>query len=111
MRIIAYSKRLTEQNIEVPFTVSRVETKDSEKPVFNEVTLGFARPITYRLDLGDTFPYLLKRISSAILFSLFLVGFTILSFTLLYRNLLRQRKLADIKNEFISNNKLSCRLT
>jgi two-component system phosphate regulon sensor histidine kinase PhoR len=33
----------------------------------------------------------------------FLVGFTILSFTLLYRNLLRQQKLADIKNEFISN--------
>lgn len=100
---LAYSKKLAEQKIEVPFTVSRVETKDSDKPIFNEVTLGFAHPITYRLDLDNTFPYLLKRISSAILFSLFLVGFTLLSFTLLYRNLLRQRRLADIKNEFISN--------
>ncbi|MGZ8545016.1 MAG: sensor histidine kinase, partial [Flavisolibacter sp.] len=36
-------------------------------------------------------------------FSFFLVGFTLLSFTLLYRNLLKQRRLADIKNEFISN--------
>lgn len=98
-----YAKKLDEQKIEVPFAVKRVETIDSGRRVFNEVTLGFAHPITYRLELGNTFPYLLKRISSAILFSLFLVGFTILSFTLLYRNLLRQRRLADIKNEFISN--------
>ncbi|HVF80808.1 MAG TPA: HAMP domain-containing sensor histidine kinase [Flavisolibacter sp.] len=99
----AYSKKMEEQNIDIPFTVSRVETKETEERVFNEVTLGFTNPITYRLSLGDKFPYLLNRISSAIIFSVFLVGFTILSFTLLYRNLLRQQRLADIKNEFISN--------
>ena len=100
----AYAKRLEEQKMDIPFTVSRVQTKDSiDKPIFREVTLGFAHPITYRVDLGDTFPYLLNRISSAILFSIFLVGFTILSFTLLYRNVLRQKRLGDIKNEFISN--------
>ena len=38
-----------------------------------------------------------------VLFSIFLLGATILSFVLLYRNLLRQQKLAEIKNEFISN--------
>jgi two-component system phosphate regulon sensor histidine kinase PhoR len=32
-----------------------------------------------------------------------LIGVTILSFTLLYRNLVRQRKLAVLKNDFISN--------
>jgi two-component system phosphate regulon sensor histidine kinase PhoR len=32
-----------------------------------------------------------------------MVAFTLLSFLLLYRNLQRQRRLADIKNEFISN--------
>ncbi len=101
----AYTARLNEQNLDVPFCVSRVKTEEHEdgRRNFNEVTLGFANPITYRLDLGNTFPLLLKRISPAILFSVFLVGFTILSFTLLYRNLLRQQKLADIKNEFISN--------
>src|SRR5207342_3927926 len=36
-------------------------------------------------------------------FSLFLVGVTVFSFALLYRNLQRQRKLTEIKNEFISN--------
>jgi len=100
----AYAKRLSEQNLSVPFTISRVPTQDSaDRRVFNQVTLGFANPITYQLDLINTFPFILKRISSAILFSVFLVGFTILSFLLLYRNLQRQKKLGDIKNEFISN--------
>jgi two-component system phosphate regulon sensor histidine kinase PhoR len=100
---IAYAKRLEEQNIDVPFTVSRVKTRETPEPVYNEVTLGFHNPITYRLDLGETTGFLLKRIAAPIVFSIFLVGFSLLSFSLLYRNLLRQRRLADIKNEFISN--------
>jgi len=99
----AYARRLDEQNLDVPFSVSRVPTKDSDEPVFNEVTMGFRNPITYRLDLGNTTSFVLRRISTPILFSIFLVGFTVLSFSLLYRNLLHQRRLGDIKNEFISN--------
>jgi two-component system, OmpR family, phosphate regulon sensor histidine kinase PhoR len=99
----AYAQRLKEQRINVPFYVLRVPTKDLDQPVFNEVTLGFRSPITYKMELGNTFPFILNRMAAPILFSVFLVGFTILSFTLLYRNLIRQRKLADIKNEFISN--------
>ena len=37
------------------------------------------------------------------MFSLFLVGVTIFTFLLLYRNLNRQRRLTEIKNEFIGN--------
>lgn len=101
----SYSLRLEQQNINVPFKINRLQKgKDEDKDrSFNEVTLGFANPITYKVDLGNSFPYLLKRISTAILFSLFLVGVTLLSFWLLYRNILRQKRLADIKNEFISN--------
>ncbi len=99
----AYAKRLDEQNLDVPFSISRVTTRETREPVFNEVTLGFQTPITYRVDLGNTTGFLLKRIAAPILFSLFLVGFTLLSFSILYRNLMKQRRLADIKNEFISN--------
>lgn len=99
----AFSKRLEEQNLEVPFKITRVPTVETEQPVFNEVTLGFKNPITYRLLLGNTNSYILKRIGAPIVFSLFLVAFTVLSFSLLYRNLLRQNRLANIKNEFISN--------
>lgn len=101
----AYSARLKEQNLVVPFRVSRIKTADTvpDRRQFNQVTLGFANPITYRLDLEGTFPFILKRMSPSIIFSVFLVGVTLLSFMLLYRNLLRQRRLADVKNEFISN--------
>ena len=69
----------------------------------NKITIGFAHPVTYELALGNSFGYLIKKLISPILFSLFLVGVTVFSFGLLYRNLQRQRKLTEIKNEFISN--------
>ena len=57
----------------------------------------------YKLQLGNAFSYLIKKISWPILFSVFLVGLTIFSFILLYRSLLRQHRLAQIKNDLISN--------
>ena len=102
--INAYTATLKRENLMVPFSVTKFDSADVEdRPDLSIVTLGFAHPVTYRLTLGNTAPYLMKRISLPILFSLFLLGVTIFSFVLLYRNLLRQQKLADIKNEFISN--------
>ena len=99
----AFIQRMQQQNIVVPFAISRLDASRENNPEYNEVTLGFAHPVTYRLALGNTVPYLVKRIAAPILLSLFIVSLTALSFALLYRNLLRQRRLADIKNEFISN--------
>jgi two-component system phosphate regulon sensor histidine kinase PhoR len=100
----AYKKRLAEESLPVPFTVTRTQkTSNDEDPDFSDVTIGFAQPITYHLEIGNTFPYLIGRIALPILFSVFLVGVTILSFVLLYKNLLRQRRLAALKNEFIGN--------
>lgn len=101
---VALRQKFQEQSIAVPFSVQRVATpQNRDEASYNEITLGFTHPITYGLFLGDTRPYLLKRISIPVLFSIFLVGFTIFSFYLLYRNLRRERRLAAIKNEFISN--------
>lgn len=99
----AYQKHLDDQNLDVGFRIDRVETRETKQPVFNEVTLGFRNPVTYRLLIHNKNAFIFKRISIPILFSVFLVAFTALSFTLLYRNLLRQNRLAHIKNEFISN--------
>ncbi|HYM94655.1 MAG TPA: HAMP domain-containing sensor histidine kinase [Chitinophagaceae bacterium] len=100
----SYAQALKEEKTDVPFSISRLDSvMDSDGPGTNQITVGFAHPVTYKLHLGNTFPYLLRQISMPILFSLFLIGFTILSFVLLYRNLLRQRKLAVLKNDFISN--------
>ena len=100
----AYQKRLKEEVLSVPFTVTRLHTVNENDDInFSDVTVGFAHPVTYHFELGNTFPYLMKRITLPILFSIFLVGVTILSFVLLYRNLLKQQRLADLKNEFIGN--------
>jgi two-component system phosphate regulon sensor histidine kinase PhoR len=100
----AYRKALKEEKLSIPFSIVEKNSKGSKSgPVFNEVTVGFAKPVTYQLQLGNTFPYLLKQITQPILFSILLLGITILSFVLLYRNLLKQQRLAALKNEFISN--------
>jgi len=98
------------EGMNVPIKISRQEGRTlrermpPEDPrASNKVTIGFARPVTYELMLGNSFGYLIKKLASPILFSLFLVGVTVLSFVLLYRNLWRQRRLTEIKNEFISN--------
>ncbi len=100
---VAVDKRLQQQNIEVPFTIKRLNKESNNERAFNEITIGFKNPITYKIDLGNTFPYLIKRISAAILLSIFLIAFTVLSFALLYRNVLKQKRLAETKNDFISN--------
>jgi two-component system phosphate regulon sensor histidine kinase PhoR len=100
----AFSATLKKENLDIPFTVSKLrDLKTGEEDELTDVTVGFLNPVTYRMSLGNTASYLFKKISLPILFSLFLVGVTIFSFLLLYRNLLRQQKLAEIKNEFISN--------
>lgn len=100
----AFTKVLDKQEINVPFSITKLDTAEwiMDHP-HNTVTVGFANPISYQLNLGNTFPYLIKKISLPILFSLLLLGITILSFTLLYKNLLKQQRLTALKNEFIGN--------
>jgi two-component system, OmpR family, phosphate regulon sensor histidine kinase PhoR len=100
---LAYGAVLKDQKINIPFTVLRLDSNAAEEPGVNEVSVGILHPITYRLQTGSNIPYLLKRIASPVLFSVFLVGLTILSFVLLFRNLKKQQRLAELKNDFISN--------
>jgi len=100
----AYAKSLKEEKLDVPFTIVRLDSaRFEEEPDMSHAMVGFSHPVTYELQLGSGFSYLIKKISLPILFSIFLVGVTLLSFVLLYRTLLKQHRLAEIKNEFISN--------
>jgi two-component system phosphate regulon sensor histidine kinase PhoR len=100
----AYQQRLKQELLPVPFNVSFADKAGSDDETdFSDVTVGFVHPVTYHLELGNTFPYLVRRLTLPILFSVFLVGVTILSFVLLYKNLLKQQRLAELKNEFIGN--------
>ena len=102
--IKSYSAALKKENLQIPFKITRSDSAElNNEDELSDATVGFAHPVTYHLSLLNTSGYLLKRLTLPILFSLFLVGVTIFSFVLLYRNLLKQQRLAEIKNEFISN--------
>jgi len=99
---------LDREGIRQPFyvTVTPVDTtRDRFYPgdENEEVILGFANPRLYQLHPGNTFWLTARRLGPQALFSLVLVGVTILSFLLLYRNWRQQQRLALLKNDFISN--------
>ncbi len=97
----ALSTRFKEENIQVGFMVSRIDSTQSASP--DAVTIGIRNPQSFELSLQNTMRYMWGKLKLPIFFSLLLVGITVASFVLLYRNLLKQRRLAEAKNEFISN--------
>ena len=100
----AYAVRLKKDELNIPFTITVADSiQKAEDKDRDYVTVGFAKPVTYQLSLGNTFAFLVRKIAMPILFSLLLLGITILSFVLLYRNMRKQERLAELKNEFISN--------
>lgn len=100
----AFAQTLQKEKINIPFTVSKVDsTGQVPEEADNEISIGLLHPATFRLHLGNSFSYIIKQMTQPILFSVFLLGITLLSFVLLYKNLLRQKRLAAQKNEFISN--------
>ena len=100
----AFRIAMNEQKLNIPYSITRLDSiNEEEGQGITQVSVGFAKPVTYRMEPGNTMGYLLKRISLPILFSVILLGITLLSFILLYRNIVRQQRLAALKNEFISN--------
>lgn len=103
-----FTTNLTKENINVPFSILKTEETDlnrksPKRPEWNKATIGFTHPISYQVELGDTFQYIFEKVLPQIIFSVFLIGLTITAFFVLYRNLRTQRRLTDIKNDFISN--------
>src|SRR5579871_429962 len=98
----AYHAALQKQKSNVPFSILESDS-NYISTAGNEVTVGLAKPKTYKLILGNTIPFLLKRLALPISFSVLLLCITILAFLILYKNLIKQQKLGEQKNEFISN--------
>lgn len=104
-----YQAELSRENISIPFTVHRVEGNVEEFEYPEDfissgiVTLGFNHPYLLQMQLRNTFPYLLQKMIGQLLVSLLLVGVTVISFVMLLRSLIKQRKLTQLKNDLISN--------
>ncbi|HKO82229.1 MAG TPA: HAMP domain-containing sensor histidine kinase, partial [Chitinophagaceae bacterium] len=98
-----FAKTLQDQKLNILFTISHHPEEISPEEDFIRRPFPADSFGGYKLQLGNAFSYLIKKISWPILFSVFLVGLTVFSFILLYRSLLRQHRLAQIKNDLISN--------
>ncbi|HVU53971.1 MAG TPA: HAMP domain-containing sensor histidine kinase [Puia sp.] len=103
-----FAQAMTKEGIYASFTIKMTPVDRSKDHFFpdndeSNVILGMARPMSYQVQLGSTFWLLARRLGPQLLFSLVLVGVTVLSFLLLYRNWRQQQKLIILKNDFISN--------
>lgn len=91
--------------IDLPFIIHKLKRGEEQHqsdslytdpvrfPPFDRYSVIFANPN----------PFLWKRISSQVLFSIFLTLITITAFVFMYRSLASQQRLMTIKNDFISN--------
>jgi two-component system, OmpR family, phosphate regulon sensor histidine kinase PhoR len=109
----AYKKELEKNKVNVNFKISSLPNKMRPPANFDSadtktlntgyLTVGLGNHVSYRAELSNANRYLFGKITYPLIISLFLIAVTTASFVFLYRNLLAQRKLTNIKNDFISN--------
>ena len=107
----AYKRALLKAGITVPYRLTRVTGKEADlkKPIPpGELKTGFlfvglSNAYAYRASFDNPLPYILGKLRLPITVGVLLLAFTSLSLIFLYRNLVQQRQIAAIKNEFISN--------
>ncbi len=58
---------------------------------------------SYRASIGNFSPFLLKKLTPQILFSIFSTLLTSIAFLILFKSLRQQQQLMEMKNDFISN--------
>lgn len=112
-----YSRQIRKSKINLPFQVTRQfikpttqkqnisSSKDSSEIILSTSAIPSTMPFgsTYAAIFSDYQGYLIKKILPQSLFSFFLLAITGLAFGAIYRNLQQQRRLTELKNDFISN--------
>ncbi|HTJ13011.1 MAG TPA: HAMP domain-containing sensor histidine kinase [Dinghuibacter sp.] len=103
----AYDHELRKSHIRIAYTIRKTDRADTAGPTglltTNTVYLGISRKSGYQATLLDPGSYLFGRLAIPVLVSALLLGITILTFVFIYRNMVEQRRLSVLKNEFISN--------
>lgn len=106
---VSYAAALDSADLPKKFTLRSASTPsafnaDKPKPMVTEPALaGLVQHHFFQAEFNDYQGYLVQKILPYCLFSLLLLGLTSLAFWLIFNNLKQQKKLAQQKNEFISN--------
>lgn len=102
-----YTYLLNKEGINVSHIIEYTKTPDNGAQnsgfATKKVPVGLVDPLYYAAVFPSSRMHILKNISTQLMLSLLLIGLTTISFIVIYRSLLAQRKLTDIKNEFIGN--------
>ncbi len=99
---------LKTENIFMPYRLVVIR-KDKDSPIIRErlstglVATGLDKSNGYMALFSNPGWYIVKKLTLPLIVAVLITGITLLSFILLYRNLLAQQQLAAIKNELISN--------
>ncbi|HXB07021.1 MAG TPA: HAMP domain-containing sensor histidine kinase [Puia sp.] len=107
----AYKKALLKAGITVPFRLERIAGKEADlaKTIPQHelktgiVFIGLANAYGFQASFANPFSYILRKLRLPIVVGFLLLALTTLSLIFLYRNLVQQRQISAIKNEFISN--------
>ncbi|WP_051397875.1 sensor histidine kinase [Runella limosa] len=105
-----YGRQIKQARLQLPFKVIRKKTTDTTAKAdslralaTSAVKTALPMGSTYRAIFADYQGYLLKKIIPQSLFSFLLLAITGLAFGAIYRNFQQQRRLTELKNDFISN--------
>ena len=100
-----FTYKLQEEKIDVDSIKSQTTPRDNAglEGLFTRPYYDLASAHQYFVVLTNVRPYLLQKISYQLVFSLLLIGVTLLAFVTSYRSLSKQRRLALLKNDLVSN--------
>ncbi|WP_257668744.1 sensor histidine kinase [Parapedobacter tibetensis] len=65
--------------------------------------IGVLRPYKFELSIGNDVLYILRDMQWVLLASLVIVGITVWAFVYMIRTIFQQKRLSDMKNDFINN--------
>ena len=104
----SYRHALAKANIDLAFKIFKINmSHDTSKCISSFCTgivpMGLFGLIGYKASFESPEYFIFKSISLQLVLSVLLIALTIASFLFIYRNLVTQQRLADIKNDFISN--------
>jgi two-component system, OmpR family, phosphate regulon sensor histidine kinase PhoR len=100
-----FDKALQKAGLPISFTVDFVKPDfgSRRRLPFEDESFVFTPSGGFKTHFSNLSSIIFKRISPQMLFSVFLTTLTGLSFWMLYRNIKSQQRLAELKNDFISN--------
>ena len=104
----AFRKSLSDSKLDLSYSILKVDLK-KDPGICNgafctsTVPMGLFGLTGYRASFNQPYFKIIRSIGAQFLLSAVMIGLTLLSFIFIYRGLLQQQRLAEIKNEFISN--------